>query len=108
MTPGGLQWQLNKLGEMMGDGLHLEPDGKWIEREYRQVARALGLIPKQKRRQRVDPVETDRRMAERCHEEQCSKCDGQLQQTRRGSMRAKCQQCGARYQLLRTVKQPKQ
>jgi len=27
--------QLVKLGDMMGDGLHNEPDGKWIEREYR-------------------------------------------------------------------------
>ena len=24
--------QFCRLGEMMGDGLHYEPDGKWIER----------------------------------------------------------------------------
>lgn len=29
-----LEDRLVRLGDMMGDGLHLEPSGKWIEREY--------------------------------------------------------------------------
>lgn len=36
--------QLVKLGDMMGDGLHHEPDGKWIEKEYRKIAKQLGII----------------------------------------------------------------
>lgn len=28
--------RLIKLGDLMGDGCHLEPDGKWIENEYKQ------------------------------------------------------------------------
>ena len=40
-----LHQQLIRLGDMIGDGLHLEPDGKWIEKEYRSVAIALGLKP---------------------------------------------------------------
>lgn len=31
--------QLVKLGDLMGDGLHLEPDGKWIEDEYKRIIR---------------------------------------------------------------------
>lgn len=30
-----LHEQLIKLGDMMGDGLHHEDGGKWIEREYK-------------------------------------------------------------------------
>lgn len=33
--------QFCRLGEMMGDGLHHEPDGKWIAREYRQLSKIL-------------------------------------------------------------------
>ena len=38
--------QFCRLGEMMGDGLHYEPDGKWIAKEYRQLAKIL--IPEMK------------------------------------------------------------
>ena len=27
-----------RLGDMMGDGLHHEPDGKWIERDYKPIS----------------------------------------------------------------------
>lgn len=29
----------------MGDGCHLEPDGKWIEEEYRQIMFMLEIKP---------------------------------------------------------------
>ena len=29
--------RLIRLGELMGDGCHLEADGKWIEKEYRDT-----------------------------------------------------------------------
>lgn len=36
------EWrQFCRLGEMMGDGLHHEPDGKWIVKEYRKLAKIL-------------------------------------------------------------------
>lgn len=38
-TKAHLHRQLVKLGDMMGDGLHLEPDGKWISKEYKQGAK---------------------------------------------------------------------
>ena len=33
--------QFEKLGEMIGDGLHLEEDGKWISSEYNKLAKIL-------------------------------------------------------------------
>lgn len=35
-----LHRQLVKLGDMIGDGLHDEPDGKWITKEYRHLQSA--------------------------------------------------------------------
>ena len=43
--------QLIKLGDLMGDGEHLQIGGEWIEREYNQTLKSLGLhkcLPKTK------------------------------------------------------------
>lgn len=92
-----LNSQLIKLGDMMGDGLHLEPDGKWISREYKQVAKALGLLPK--RTVNVDRI--NQAMIRRVIDVQCGKCGGHLKQTRSGSKRAICIDCDARWKLLK-------
>lgn len=42
--------RLVKLGDLMGDGCHLEPDGKWIEEEYRQIMFMLEIKPFGKKR----------------------------------------------------------
>lgn len=34
-----LYQQFIKLGDMMGDGLHLEKDGRWIAREYKRISK---------------------------------------------------------------------
>lgn len=86
--------QLVKLGDMMGDGLHHEPDGKWIEKEYRKVAEQLGII---KQRPKSND-EIDRYMAERCNVEKCE-CGGVLKQSRKGAFVAKCVRCGLKYRL---------
>ncbi|MBY6104887.1 hypothetical protein KUW19_00125 [Ferrimonas balearica] len=96
-----LHRQLIKLGDMIGDGLADEPDGKWIRKEYRKVAEALGVIPKRKRATNAEAI--NERMVERCRDVPCSKCGGPLKQTRSGSCRAVCQ-CGAKYQLMKIVK----
>ena len=98
-TKAHLHSQLVKLGDMMGDGLHHEPDGKWIEREYRQVLKALGLLPKVKRRSNVDAI--NEAMTRRVADVRCGSCEGQLKQTRSGSKRAKCEGCGSRWKLLK-------
>jgi len=96
--------QFVRLGDMMGDGLHLEPGGRWISRDYRKVAKALGLLketPMQKaaKSQRRDAI--DERMIQRVKEVPCQKCGGELKQTRKGSKRAKCTKCPAKFQLLK-------
>lgn len=48
MKKDNLHQQLIRLGDMMGDGLHLEQDGKWIEKEYKHICMLLGLIKKTK------------------------------------------------------------
>lgn len=88
--------QLVKLGDMMGDGLHHEPDGKWISKEYRRVCKALGYLPKEKR----NTAEIDKRMKERVLSVKC-KCGGEIKQTRSGSMRGCCMDCDTKYQLLK-------
>lgn len=89
-----LHRQLVKLGDMMGDGLHLEPDGKWISKEYRQTAKALGLLPK--RTTNVDGI--NKAVANSLSQHKC-KCGGELKQTRSGSKRVQCVLCDARYEL---------
>jgi len=98
-----LSRQFIRLGDMIGDGLHLEPDGKWIGKEYRRVAKALGYdLSKRPRRNNSDAI--NQRMAERVTEVRCQKCGGSLKQSRSGSMKAKCESCSAQYQLLKSVR----
>lgn len=100
--------QLVKLGDMIGDGLHHEPGGKWITKEYINVARALGLTG---RGRSADPAaksakieKINSEMALRISGVKCQKCQGELKQTRSGSMRGKCLGCGSVFQLLKLVK----
>jgi len=90
--------QLVKLGDMMGDSLHLEPDGKWISREYRQVLKQLGLTPK------ISTDVIDKFMNERILVVKCS-CGKDLKQVRKGSFVAKCTVCESRYRLGKKAKQ---
>lgn len=96
-TQARLHNQLVKLGDMMGDGLHHEPDGKWINREYKQTLKALGMLPKKANNSEV----INARMIERVNDVPCGKCQGKLKQTRSGSKRAVCISCGGKWQLLK-------
>lgn len=94
-----LHRDLIKLGDMMGDGLHHEPDGKWIEQEYRRTAKALGYDVTRPRKNNSEAINA--RMATRVTEVRCQNCDGELKQTRKGSKRGRCVNCKALYQLLK-------
>lgn len=94
--------QLVKLGDMMGDGLHLEPGGKQIERDYRRVAKALGYLPAQPRRNHGP--ENDAFMAKALEVTKCPRCAGQLAQSRVGSLTAVCGACGAKLQVGKRVR----
>lgn len=87
--------RLVKLGDMMGDGLHNEPGGEWITKEYRNAMKQAGIAPP---RQRSDPASINEFMARRVTTEKCT-CGGSLAQTRSGSFRAKCAACEKVWQL---------
>ena len=93
-----LSRQLIRLGDMMGDGMHHEPDGKWIEREYRQVMRQLyPEIGKKQREQRNK--QTNERVNKMISENKCS-CGGQMKQTRSGARTCVCTSCGGRFRIV--------
>lgn len=96
MSDDHLNNQLIKLGDMMGDGMHHEPGGKWIEREYKKVLKALGYIKPTPRNTEAINIH----MAKRVKDVPCPHCEGQLKQTRSGSKRAACIECGDKFQLL--------
>lgn len=88
--------RLIKLGDMMGDGLHHEPDGKWIEREYRDTLKALyPELYKNMRKHKADS--TDKQMSALLAENKSSCCDAPLRQSRKGSKIAYCTQCNNRF-----------
>ncbi|MCR0327592.1 hypothetical protein MKA58_09345 [[Clostridium] innocuum] len=87
-----LYQRLIRLGEMIGDGLHYEPGGSWITKEYKRTARALGILPKR------DTVSIDKYMEKRVNDIDCQ-CGGNLIQVRKGSFVAKCAACGNKYKL---------
>ncbi|UKH48613.1 hypothetical protein [Vibrio phage vB_ValP_FGH] len=92
-----LHRQLIKLGDMMGDGLHHEPDGKWIAKEYNRILKALGIAPPRKNNSEA----INKAMTEAVEKSKCQKCGGNLRQTRSGSLRAVCESCGQRFQFKR-------
>ncbi|MEE9647953.1 hypothetical protein [Enterobacter soli] len=104
-TKKNLTSQLVKLGDMLGDGLQHEPGGKWISREYNKICRALGLTPARPRANNSQLI--NEHMAKRITEVVCRECSGHLKQTRSGSMRAKCEACGAVFRLLTVSRRKK-
>lgn len=96
---------LVKLGDMMGDGQHLERGGKWISKEYDKILRALGhkaardSLVRQARAEAIDEA-----MAKRVAECPCPHCGGALVQTRKGSTWAACEPCMIKFKLLKLVR----
>lgn len=93
------EWnQFIKLGDMMGDGLHHEPDGKWITREYNRLAKIL--IPEIKEayqeKRKLKAERTNQSIAKLISHKKC-KCGGTLQQKRSGTKVVYCLLCDSRY-----------
>lgn len=87
MDENVLEDRLVHLGDMMSDGLHREPGGKWIEKEYKQTLIALGLLKPVKRKNRSDKI--NEFMDNRLKEVKCT-CGSELIQSRSGSFIGKC------------------
>ncbi|HBG71391.1 MAG: hypothetical protein A2W93_14160 [Bacteroidetes bacterium GWF2_43_63] len=91
--------QFCRLGEMMGDGLHHEADGRWISKEYNRLAKIL--IPEIKEAHSIQRKQRnanrDEQMAKLIEKFKCRKCGGNLKQSRSGSKIMHCEACNARY-----------
>ena len=88
--------RLIRLGDMMGDGLHHEPSGKWIEKEYEQILIELGIAKPKKRKSNVQRI--NEYMANRLKVAKCL-CGSDLKQSRSGSFVGVCNKCGKRFIL---------
>ena len=93
------EWnQFIRLGDMMGDELHHEPDGKWITREYKRLSKIL--IPeiaeayKEKRKRKA--ASTNEQIKKLIEKFKCS-CGGELKQKRSGTKVVYCIICDKRY-----------
>lgn len=91
-----LEARLVHLGDMMGDGLHLEPNGKWIEREYKKTLKALGLLKPVKQKNNSGKI--NEFMPKRLKEVKCT-CGSELVQSRSGSFIGKCKKCDKKFIL---------
>jgi hypothetical protein len=90
--------QFCKLGDMMGDGLHNEPGGKWISRDYGKLAKIL--IPDMKEamsiKRKLKAANIDAQMSKLLEGKKCN-CGGDIKQGRSGTKVAYCQSCNLRY-----------
>ena len=113
--------QLIKLGDMMGDGLHHESDGKWISTEYKRVFEAIIKIEASngdefaidylnkkkdlKQKRKVARWNNLQPQIEALLKEKKSVCcNEQLVQYRKSSLILQCTKCLKRYKL-KTKKQ---
>lgn len=80
---------------MMGDGLHYESDGKWIEKEYKKIFNTL--YPEHKKEARKKKADRINEQMKNLLELKTCSCGGKLKQSRLGSLIAYCQVCNKRY-----------
>lgn len=87
--------QFENLGEMMGNGLHYEPDGAWISAEYRRIAKLL--FPEEfAREDKMKKEILNAAIQRKIKEDRCS-CGGELKQVRSGSSVVMCLNCKQKY-----------
>lgn len=98
-----LYQQLDKCGQMIADDDEWGATRRELNREYRRIVMALARLEPEKWKDlpmmRKPSEKYDAKVADFCREHKCRKCGGELHQSRSGSLRVVCQQCGAKYQL---------
>ena len=82
--------QFIHLGEMLGDG---DCDA-WVGREYKRIARQLGLVKNKPRKNHSSQI--DELMKKRIVQVKCNKCNSELKQSRKGSFVGVCINCGTK------------
>lgn len=96
MDRQSLSNQLIRLGDMLGDG-DAEP---WVGKEYRRICKLLGYTSNRRRTDAARAAAINDKMVERVKETRCQRCQGELKQSRSGSMVGACVSCGAKFRLL--------
>lgn len=94
--------QLVKLGDMMGDGLHHESDGKWIEKEYSKIFNQL--YPEHKKELRKKKADRINEQIKNLLETKTCPCGGKLKQSRSGSIILYCEVCDNRFKAVTNKK----
>ena len=100
-TTNDFMWsQFIKLGDMIGCGLHHEDP--WISKEYRRLRKILvdntPEMKKYNKELRINKNKQINGIIERLvKRDKCSKCGGELKQTRSGSKIVKCVDCETKF-----------
>lgn len=95
--------QFEKLGEMMGDGLHHEADGKWISVEYKKLEKILcpeGFA--EIRKQKSEAL--NKAIQKKIEIDKCPNCEGKFKQSRSGSSVVVCLNCKKKYKYKKSKK----
>ncbi len=98
-----LYQQLDKCGQMIAEDDEWGATRRELNREYRRIVKALARLEPDKWRDlpmlRKPSEKYDTLVADFCTKHKCRKCGGDMRQSRSGSLRVVCLQCGAKYQL---------
>jgi hypothetical protein len=99
--PQHLWGQFARLGEMMGDGLHYESDGKWITKEYKRLMLLLcpDIKEAQSAQKKIKNAAVDEKIKSLIAKKPCP-CGGNLTQSRSGSLILNCDGCKKRFKAV--------
>ena len=96
---------LDKCGQILAEWDDEKPP-TYYRREYRRICKALAKLEPEKWNypafQKKDYTKRNEAVADWCEKHSCPKCGGELNQSRSGSFRVVCKQCGAKFQLKTT------
>lgn len=105
-----LYHQLDVCGQILSDWDE-EDEPTYYRREYKRICKALARLEPENWNYPVfkkDYTHRNKIVAEFCETHPCPVCGGKCKQTRSGSLRCICTQCGKKYQLhtIKVKKQP--
>lgn len=98
--------QFIKLGEMIGDGAHEEPGGKWMSREYKKLSKIL--VPEIKEAEtnfrQIKNKAIDEKIKLLLEKMKSTCCNSDFKQARSGSLIVYCFLCNKRYKATTSKK----
>jgi len=105
-----LYHQLDKCGQMIAEDDEWGATRRELNREYRRIIKALARLEPEKWKDlpmcRKPSEKYDAQVADICNRKPCPRCGGKCRQTRSGSLRIVCTECGAKYQIKKSKQKP--